>query len=107
MKEKEKIENKIIEETEKEAHREETKPDLPEIGVSLESNEKIPKKKVVGQGAVDDKNIYATFPHVCPKCGHDKAQVIELGIWYSDEAGVVRFKCGKCGFADQSKDSNS
>ena len=81
--------------------------EIPDIGIKLEIIETIKQKEVVGQGAVEDENIYATFPNICKKCGHDKAQVIELGIWYSDEAGVVRYKCGKCGFVEQDKQSNT
>lgn len=73
------------------------------IGVS----EKIKQKEAKGEGYVQDKNELATFPHICKKCGYDKAQVIEMGIWFSDEAGVIRYKCGKCGFAEQDKDSNT
>ena len=81
--------------------------EIPDIGIRLEIEDKIDKKEIVGQGVVDDKNIFATYPHLCTKCGHDKAQVIEMGIWYSDEAGVIRFRCGKCGFTEQTKESNS
>jgi len=72
----------------------------------VESSEEIIRFEK-GKGAIEDKNIMATFPHKCSKCGYDKAQVIELGVWFSDEAGVVRYKCGKCGFAQQDKDSNT
>jgi ribosomal protein S27AE len=30
-----------------------------------------------------------------------------MGVWYSDEAGVIRYKCGKCGFTEQDKGSNT
>lgn len=73
----------------------------------ISTTEKMPKKIEKGKGAVEDKNELATFPHKCKKCGHEQAQVIEMGVWYSDEAGVVRFKCGKCGYTEQSADSNS
>jgi DNA-directed RNA polymerase subunit M/transcription elongation factor TFIIS len=65
---------------------------------SLKTNEKI-KKEEVGQGAVNDENIYATYPHECRKCGYAFAQIIELGVWYSDEGQVTRLRCGKCGFS--------
>jgi len=71
------------------------------------STEHIKQKPEKGKGAIKEQNILATFPHECIKCGHDKAQVIELGVWYSDEAGVVRYKCGKCGFTEQDKGSNT
>jgi len=91
----------------KEQENKQNKQEIKDLGINLEATESIKKKKLVGTGIIDDKNIYATYPHKCKKCGHDKAQVIDLGIWYSDEAGVIRFKCGKCGFAEQTADSNT
>ena len=94
-----------MEETNKTKDKEEQ--EVLDLGIKLEIVEKIKQKEIVGQGVIEDQNIYATFPNKCQKCGHDKAQVIELGIWYSDEAGVVRYKCGKCGFVEQDKESNT
>ena len=71
------------------------------------TTEHIIEKPQKGKGAVDGKNQLATFPHLCKRCGYDKAQVIEMGVWYSDEAGVVRYKCGKCGLTEQDKESNT
>jgi DNA-directed RNA polymerase subunit M len=71
------------------------------------STEEIKQKSQKGEGFVKEQNILATFAHECKKCGHDKAQVIEMGVWYSDEAGVIRYKCGKCGFTEQDKGSNT
>ena len=65
------------------------------------------KRTKKGEGYVKWGNELATFPHKCKKCGYDKAQVIDLGVWIGDEAGVIRFKCGKCGFAEQVQGSNS
>jgi len=86
---------------------EKNKQEIENLGINLEASENIKKKPVIGTGVVEDKNIFATYPHKCKKCGYDKAQVIDMGIWYSDEAAVTRFKCGKCGFAEQTADSNS
>lgn len=73
----------------------------------LSGYEKIKEKPQKGKGAVEDKNELASFPHSCKKCGHDKAQVIEMGVWHGDESGVIRYKCGKCGYTEQDKDSNT
>ena len=75
--------------------------------IEVSSEEKSRKIEAKGKGAIDDKNILATFPHQCKNCGHDKAEVIELGVWYSDEAGNVLYKCGKCGKTEQEKGNNS
>ncbi len=76
-----------------------------EISVFSEENIKQPKEK--GRGYVKDKNELATFPHKCKKCGYEKAQVIELGVWFGDEGGVIRYRCGKCNHTEQDKDSNT
>ena len=78
-----------------------------EMQCDLESEQNQKQKPKKGSGFVHDKNELATFPHLCKKCGHDKAQVIELGVWYGDEGGVIRYRCGKCGFTEQDKDSNT
>ncbi len=62
--------------------------------------EKEKKMIEIGKGVVEDKNIFATYPHKCRKCGFGKAEVITMGPWYSDEDVVTKLKCGKCGFAE-------
>ncbi len=52
---------------------------------------------------VEDKNPLAVYDHKCKKCGYDKAQLIEIGIWYSDEDDVVRYKCGRCGYVEKAE----
>lgn len=76
-----------------------------EINVSHEEKIKQPVEK--GKGYVKDKNELATFPHKCKKCGYEFCQVIEMGVWFGDEAGVIRYKCGKCGRTEQDKESNT
>ena len=49
----------------------------------------------------DDKNLLAVHKHVCRRCGHDKAQLIEIGAMYGDEEDIVRYKCGRCGHVEQ------
>jgi len=71
---------------------------------SEEQGKKIEEK---GKGVSKEGNIMATFPHQCKTCGHDKAEVIDLGVWYSDEAGNFRYKCGKCGKTESEKGNNS
>lgn len=47
------------------------------------------------------KNEYATYNHKCKKCGFGKAQVIDMGISYSDEDNLILLKCGKCGWSER------
>ena len=72
---------------------------MEEFKPNLRVSEKIRKEDEITEGAVDDENIYATYPHKCCKCGYGFAQIIELGVWYSDEGQVTRLRCGKCGFS--------
>jgi DNA-directed RNA polymerase subunit M/transcription elongation factor TFIIS len=65
------------------------------------SKEKIKKEKERGKGVTSDKNILATYKHKCSKCGYDKAQILDLGIFYSDEDNLILLKCGKCGFSER------
>jgi DNA-directed RNA polymerase subunit M/transcription elongation factor TFIIS len=44
----------------------------------------------------DDHNILAVHDHVCSKCGHTKAELIEISCSYSDEDNCYRMRCGKC-----------
>jgi ribosomal protein S27AE len=69
--------------------------------INLNFSERIEKKKEIGGGVAEDKNEFATYSHKCTKCGYDKAQIIDLGIWYGDEDNIIRLRCGKCGFAEQ------
>lgn len=70
-------------------------------GDFLKSNEKIEVKKSKGEGVGEDKNEFATYNHICRKCGYDKAQILDLGIFYSDEDNLIMLKCGRCGFCER------
>lgn len=64
-------------------------------------SEKINKRGEKGDGISSGKNEFATYTNICKKCGHDKAQILDLGIFYSDEDNLIMLKCGKCGFAER------
>jgi DNA-directed RNA polymerase subunit M/transcription elongation factor TFIIS len=66
----------------------------------VSSSEKIEQEEI-GEGFTKDKNIFATYPNICKKCGYDKAQILDLGVFYSDEDNLILLKCGKCGFAER------
>lgn len=59
------------------------------------------KQELKGNGIAKSGNVLAISQHTCKKCGYDKAQIIELGCYYSDEDEVIRYKCGRCGFVEQ------
>jgi DNA-directed RNA polymerase subunit M/transcription elongation factor TFIIS len=71
------------------------------IKLDLSSNEKMPEKKELGEGAVGEENVYATYEHKCSNCGYGKAQVIDCGVFYSDEDNLIFLKCGKCGASER------
>lgn len=58
-------------------------------------------KPVEGISVSDGRNILAVHHHKCKKCGYDKAELIEIAPFYSDEDFITRMKCGKCGHTEQ------
>jgi DNA-directed RNA polymerase subunit M/transcription elongation factor TFIIS len=51
--------------------------------------------------AIEDERPLAVYDHICKKCGHNKAELIEIQPSYSDEDSTMRMKCGKCSFVEQ------
>ncbi|PIN73983.1 hypothetical protein COV20_02620 [Candidatus Woesearchaeota archaeon CG10_big_fil_rev_8_21_14_0_10_45_16] len=64
---------------------------------SVEKNLKQGRKMEVSDGI----NILAVHDHTCKKCGHDKAELLEIMPSYSDEDCIFRMKCGNCGVVEQ------
>ncbi len=62
----------------------------------VSTSEKIQKIVERGKGVAKKENNEKGFPHKCKKCGHEFADVIDLGVFYSDEASIYLFKCKKC-----------
>ena len=62
----------------------------------ISSNEKMQKKSEKGEGIAEEEGLDTGFPHKCGKCGHEFAEVVDLGIFYSDEASIHLFTCKKC-----------
>lgn len=60
-----------------------------------------PKKKAEGVDIVRNESPLATYKHKCSKCGHGKAQIIDMGVFYSDEDNLILLKCGKCGYSER------
>ena len=66
----------------------------------LIEEEKIKHKGKRGEGVLK-KNIFATYKHKCKKCGYGKAQIIDMGVFYSDEDNLIFLKCGECGYSER------
>jgi DNA-directed RNA polymerase subunit M/transcription elongation factor TFIIS len=66
----------------------------------LVSMQKIKSKKI-GEGYISDKNEFADYEHKCPKCGYNKVQIIDLGVFYSDEDHIILLKCGRCKWSEK------
>jgi 8-oxo-dGTP pyrophosphatase MutT (NUDIX family)/Zn ribbon nucleic-acid-binding protein len=64
------------------------------------------KKIEKGEGILENNNEISGFPHKCPKCGHDEADVVDLGAPYSDESNIYLFKCKKCGHVKRQADGS-
>ncbi|MBU2562713.1 MAG: hypothetical protein KKF68_03570 [Nanoarchaeota archaeon] len=65
------------------------------------SNEKVQHEKERGTGVKKDENIFATYHHNCKKCGYDKVQVLDLGVFISDEDNLILLQCGRCGYSER------
>ena len=65
------------------------------------ANEKFLPAIKKGEGIASNKNEFADYKNICKKCGHNMAQVLDLGIFYSDEDNLYLLKCGKCGFSEK------
>ncbi len=46
-------------------------------------------------------NEFADYKHKCQKCGYGKAQIIDMGVSYSDEDNLILLKCGRCGWSER------
>ena len=67
---------------------------------TLVEKEKILHKHQIGRVFVSG-NEFAVYKNKCQKCGYDKAQIIDLGVSYSDEDNLILLKCGKCGWSER------
>jgi DNA-directed RNA polymerase subunit M/transcription elongation factor TFIIS len=54
-----------------------------------------------GSGVTNEGNPSANYDNTCKKCGHIGAEIIDVGILFSDEDHLILLKCGKCGFSER------
>mgnify|MGYP001563728692 CR=1 FL=1 len=67
----------------------------------IRGSENIPGKEKIGEGVLSDENLSASYENICEKCGHNKAQILDMGVFISDEDNLILLKCGKCGFSER------
>ena len=67
----------------------------------LKKKEKLKPEEKIGEGIIKNENLLADYTNKCPKCGYNKAQIIDMGIFYSDEDNLIVLKCGKCGYSER------
>lgn len=73
--------------------------------VDTTASEKQAKVAEVGKGVAKDSDFETEgFPHKCKKCGHENADVVDLGAPYSDEANIYLFRCKKCKHIERQHD---
>ncbi len=73
-------------------------PELNQASTELRLKNIDEMKKVE---VVSDDNPLAVYDHQCRKCGHGKAQLIEMLANYSDEDNIYWYKCGKCRYVER------
>ena len=49
----------------------------------------------------DGVNHLAVHDYPCKKCSYNKAELIEVAPFYTDEDSFIRMKCGKCGSTER------
>ncbi|PIN75560.1 hypothetical protein COV17_03825 [Candidatus Woesearchaeota archaeon CG10_big_fil_rev_8_21_14_0_10_36_11] len=69
-----------------------SQPEVVQKAETTTEKNTVKEKITVG----NDINYLAVNDHICTRCGHDKAEMVEIGSFYSDEDSVVKMKCGKC-----------
>jgi len=77
-----------------------------ESGIEISAIEKNKKKPEKGKGIAENKPDLDGITNKCKKCGFDKAEIIDLGVQISDEAGIYLFKCKKCGHQERQADGS-
>jgi len=66
-------------------------------------SQKAKKKEKIGKGVYKEPESIG-FPHTCKKCGYDKCDISDLGVFYGDESNIYLYKCKKCGYVERQAD---
>jgi len=63
--------------------------------------EDFPPKEERGTGVLKNENEFADYKNKCKECGYGKAQIIDAGVFISDEDNLILLRCGKCGYSER------
>ncbi len=74
---------------------------MKKLNINLKSHEKIREEEKRGKGVIDKKDSPTIYKHKCSKCGHENAEVSDLGLFYSDEDNVYLITCANCGHSER------
>jgi len=69
------------------------------VGINIQSEEKSNLQEI-GSGVLEN-NFKDGFNFSCKKCGHDKADVRDMGEILGNEKSVTLFTCLKCGSVER------
>ncbi|MBI2102453.1 hypothetical protein HYT55_01330 [Candidatus Woesearchaeota archaeon] len=75
-----------------------TQPTLQQEAPTIRSTNDNEKARIL---VSDGLNPLAVHQHKCKYCSYDKAELIEIAPFYSDEDSIIKMKCGKCGRVEQ------
>lgn len=79
-------------------------------GINLSSVDKNEDKKDFskrGEGVVSNEFENSGVLHKCKKCGHEYAEITDLGERTISESNVYLYKCLKCGNVDRESGGKS
>ncbi|MDP2925496.1 MAG: hypothetical protein Q8N99_03935 [Nanoarchaeota archaeon] len=66
-------------------------------GIDLSSVDKEKKSTIRAGGVISNQDNIEGFDHICKKCSHDKAEVMDLGENSTNESNIYLYRCLKCG----------
>jgi len=66
-------------------------------------SQNVVKEKERGEGILIEAETRG-FPNICKKCGYGECDIHEILPSYSDEAGVILYRCKKCKFVHRQHD---
>lgn len=73
------------------------------LGVELSSAE-IQTNISKGAGIINENILIEGINHICRKCGHNQAEIIDTASRVAEEANLCIFRCLKCNHKERESD---